>query len=91
MELLLVTWYVLHLPLLILFLTQKVGYFYFSGLVIVTSGIYHLVKRKGNRKSLATYYIVTIIGYLFIIALLLNIKQPDPIMSEHQSTRWLVA
>jgi Kef-type K+ transport system membrane component KefB len=91
MDILLVTWYTLHLPLLILFIILNVGYYYFAALVLITSGIYHLVKRKCDRKSLATYFVLTIIGYVFIIAVLLNLKQPDPVMSAGQDSRWLVA
>jgi len=91
MEMLLVTWYILHLPLLILFIIYDVGYYYFGALILISSGFYHLVKRKGNRKSLATYFVVTIIGYIFIIVMILNLKQPKQIISTDQNTRWLIA
>ncbi|RYF99501.1 MAG: hypothetical protein EOO02_16785 [Chitinophagaceae bacterium] len=91
MEFLLVTWYCLHVPLLILFISQKVGYYYYIFLILISSAIYHLVRKRGNRQSLSTYFVITILGYLIIMAIILSSAKPDRILSNDGDTRWLVA
>jgi fatty acid desaturase len=91
MEILLVTWYTLHFPLLILFIILNVGYYYFAFLVLISGGIYHLAKRRADKKVLATYFVSAIIGYVIIIAVLLTFKQQEPVMPTGQDSGWLVA